>query len=167
LGDSGRQGYREEAQYLRGSDLLMESMKVRSMSEDIVYDLKEEHRDILDLFTRIDRAENPEEKKGLLSELKALLVEHLHKEDTIIYPTLLQSSDEEIVALGKSFLNVMTGYTRVFLDIADRMIGDVDGMSASSWEEYEAIRDKIKDRVFVEEVALFPVYEKTLSAQEE
>lgn len=133
------------------------------MNEGIISELKEEHKNIVSFFNKIDTANSLEEKKSFVSDLKKLIGEHLRKEDTIIYPVLLQSDDKEVLALGQSFLNSMVGYSEILIGIVDRIMESSDHLYIETVKDYENIRDRIKDRMFVEEVALFPAYEKEQS----
>lgn len=133
------------------------------MNEGIISELKEEHKKIVSFFNKIDTANSLEEKKSLVSDLKKLIGEHLRKEDTIIYPVLLRSDDKEVLALGQSFLNSMVGYSEILIGIVDRIMESSDHLYIETVKDYENIRDRIKDRMFVEEVALFPAYEKEQS----
>jgi DUF438 domain-containing protein len=135
------------------------------MNENIVLELKEEHKEIISFFNKIDIANTLEEKKKLVQDLKQLLSEHMRKEDTLIYPILLQSDDKEVRALGNGFLNSMVNYSEIFLGVVDSVMKSSGPMGLEAMKDYENIRDRIKDRIFVEEVALFPAYERERSGK--
>lgn len=130
------------------------------MNEDIISELKEEHREIVSFFDKIDTAKPLEEKKKFVQDLEEFLSQHMRKEDTLIYPILLQSEDKEVRALGQGFLKSMVSYSEIFLAITKRVMESSGPIGLEAVKDYENIRDRIKDRIFVEEMALFPVYER-------
>jgi iron-sulfur cluster repair protein YtfE (RIC family) len=130
------------------------------MNENIISELKEEHKEIISFFNRVDIANSLEEKKKLVQDLKLLLGEHMHKEDTLIYPVLLKSDDEEVRALGNGFLDSMVNYSEIFIGVVEGVMTSSEPIGLTVVKDYENIRDRIKDRIFVEEVALFPAYER-------
>jgi iron-sulfur cluster repair protein YtfE (RIC family) len=130
------------------------------MNENIISELKEEHKEIISFFNRVDIANSLEEKKKLVQDLKLLLGEHMYKEDTLIYPVLLKSDDEEVRALGNGFLSSMVNYSEIFIGVVEGVMTSSEPIGLTVVKDYENIRDRIKDRIFVEEVALFPAYER-------
>lgn len=135
------------------------------MNEGIISELKEEHKEIASFFNKIDIANTLEEKKTLVQDFAKFLGEHMRKEDTIIYPILLQSDDKEVRALGNGFLNSMVSYSEIFLGVVDNIMKSSGYMVPEAVKDYENIRDRIRDRIFVEEMALFPAYERELSGK--
>lgn len=87
----------------------------------------------------------------------------MRKEDRLIYPILLRSDDKEVRALGNGFLNSMVNYSEIFIGVVDNIMKSSGPMGIEAVKDYENIRDRIKDRIFVEEMALFPAYERELS----
>lgn len=130
------------------------------MNENIISELKEEHKEIISFFNKVDIANSLEEKKKLVQDLKLLLGEHMYKEDTLIYPVLLKSNDEEVRALGNGFLSSMVNYSEIFIGVVEGVMTSSEPIGLTVVKDYENIRDRIKDRIFVEEVALFPAYER-------
>lgn len=132
------------------------------MNEGIVSELKEEHKEVASFFNKIDIANTLEEKKKLVQDFAKFLGEHMRKEDMLIYPVLLRSDDKEVRALGNGFLNSMVSYSEIFLGVVDNIMKSSGPMGIEAVKDYENIRDRIKDRIFVEEMALFPAYEREL-----
>lgn len=135
------------------------------MNENIVLELKEEHKKIISFFNEIDATDILAEKKNFIKDLKKMLSEHLRKEDAIVYPVLLRSDDKEVLALGRGFLNSMVGYSKIFSDVVGRIMESSNHLYLETVKDYENIRDRIKDRMFVEEVALFPAYKREQSRE--
>lgn len=125
---------------------------------DIIKDLKEEHERILVMLDDIDKAQNLEEKKEEVRELRAFVAGHLKKEDEQIYPALRDSGDDEKIKLGYLFSDIMKGYTTEFLNVADDILSAEEELEEDVIRSYEKIRDKIKDRVTIEETILFPAF---------
>ncbi|MEI8096620.1 MAG: hemerythrin domain-containing protein [Candidatus Moraniibacteriota bacterium] len=129
------------------------------MDRSIIFELKEEHKAIIIALNEVNFGGNLEETKVLIQTMQSVVTEHLRKEDTVIYPALLGSQNEALVSLGTSFLHSMIAYSEIFVDVT-RRIGESSGsIDAGLVSEYESMRNKIKDRIFVEETALFPAYE--------
>ncbi|HCJ45622.1 MAG TPA: hypothetical protein DHV33_01765 [Candidatus Moranbacteria bacterium] len=129
------------------------------MNREIIIELKDEHRRIITLLNEVDMNGSQEKVKELILALQGIVVQHLHKEDTLIYPELLHSKNESIIMLGNGFLHSMTEYSVIFVDVTRRILERSNQFDSLLKEDYKKIKDKIKDRIFIEEKALFPVYE--------
>jgi hemerythrin-like domain-containing protein len=132
------------------------------MNERVTFELRDEHEKIRSYFNEIDIVQDHEKRKQLVQELKELVVMHVGKEDAFLYPALQRSGNEEIVNLGNTFLNSMVGYSAVFMEVTERILQCDGEFGPELRVDYEKMRDKIKNRIFVEEVALFPAYEKVV-----
>lgn len=129
------------------------------MDHNIIVELKEEHVRIVDCLNEIDMNGAPEKVKELMKQLQVIVVKHLQKEDAFIYPELFRSKNDTIVSLGRNFLDSMVTYATIFQDVTRRIEESPDGFDISIKQEYEDMCGKIKDRIFIEEKALFPAYE--------
>lgn len=124
--------------------------------------LKEEHIEILKMFNQIDAAELFEEKKEKIRELKGFVVKHVTTENDDIYPVLEKSLAPDSVKLGRVMSSLMQSYSVDFIGAVDAIL-----MGGASSEESmiaafnESVID-IKNRIKIEELLLFPEYEKVL-----
>lgn len=126
---------------------------------ELIKTLVEEHKTINEIFDAIDAAGNLENKKILIQKLLSVAGEHFKKEDEQLYPVLQASPDIEVREMASIFSLTMGGYAKEFIAVTDEIIASNGEMSAVLAINYEKIRDKIKDRVVIEEVTIFPAYE--------
>ncbi len=82
--------------------------------------LREDHDDLLrlagdlrDIIAQPD-APPPIDLENFRSEFSRQLFAHLTREDWLLYPSLLQSSDRVIVATAQSFIDEMGGMLKAF-----------------------------------------------------
>lgn len=125
--------------------------------------LKEEHITIRNLFNEIDAIDNFENKKIHIKKLQEVLTPHLKKEDEELYPMLEKSADEEVRRMAKIFAFTMQEYARNFDDVINKVLASTGELPLELMANYVKIHDRIKDRIVIEEVTIFPAYEKTLS----
>lgn len=129
------------------------------MSE-FIQTLENEHKEILEILHEIDGTEDVSSKKILVKKLMAVIAPHLKKEDDILYPSLMQSDDESVRRMASIFASTMGGYAKKLEFVADEIISTNIGISDAMQADYEKIRDRIIDRITVEEVTIFPAYDK-------
>lgn len=132
------------------------------MNTDFIRILREEHVAIRNIFDEIDAASDLENKKILIQKLQEVLKPHLKKEDEELYPTLEKSSDEEVRRMAKIFALTMQEYAVNFSVIINKVLASTGEMPADLATSYEKIRDRVKDRITIEEVTIFPAYEKSI-----
>lgn len=133
------------------------------MDTNLVSILKEEHLIIRGIFDEIDTASDLENKKIFIRKLQSVLAPHLKKEDSELYPTLERSPDEEVRRMANVFSSTMGVYAGDFAIVASKMLSiSSGGASQDLLADYENIRDRIKDRITIEEVTIFPAYEKSI-----
>lgn len=125
--------------------------------------LREEHIAIRNLFNEIDAIDDFENKKILIKDLQEVLTPHLKKEDEELYPVLEKSADEEVRRMAKIFAFTMQEYARNFDDVINKMLAVSGELPLELLASYEKIRTRIKDRIIIEEVTIFPAYEKSIS----
>jgi hemerythrin superfamily protein len=119
--------------------------------------LKQQHREVEELFERIENAE-AREKKALFEELATNLVAHDAIEREIFYPACeRQMGDEEILREAL----VEHGLVEFTLFQADRETRDEDALDA----RIKVLKDIVEHHVEEEEKELFPKVEKALSGQ--
>lgn len=126
---------------------------------DLIKTLVGEHKTINEIFDAIDAATDLENKKILIQKLLSVAGDHFKKEDEQLYPVLQASPDIEVREMANIFSLTMGGYAKEFHIIADEIMKSSGEMSAVLTINYEKIRDKIKDRVVIEEVTIFPAFE--------
>ena len=133
------------------------------MSTDFIKTLEGEHQVIRDIFDQMDATNDLENKKNLIQKLQAVLEPHLRKEDTELYPALIKSSDEEVRRMANIFHLTMEAYAENFALVAGKILSiESRDVPSDIVVDYENIRDKIKDRITIEEVTIFPAYEKSI-----
>lgn len=124
----------------------------------LIETLKIEHQQILALFDQIDKTPDLIKEKDLVKNLVDITTQHLNKEDTLLYPAISQSKNEETKQTGLVFSSTMpdyvSGFTKVVTDILN-----TDKITPELLSQYQKIRDKIKNRITVEETILFPSFE--------
>lgn len=135
------------------------------MIMDLIQILKEQHQVILGIFSDIDATSDLENEKTLFKKLMPIAVAHLEKEDTQLYPALKNSSEDDIRQMVEVFSVTMSGYAKELSGIADEIIASQGVLSTEIFGRYEKIRDKIKNRITIEEVTLFPAYEDLMRSQ--
>ena len=126
---------------------------------ELIKTLTEEHKIIGEIFDAIDNASDQENRKILIQKLLTVAGDHFKKEDEQLYPVLLKSPDEEVRSMADIFSLTMGGYAKEFGVIAEEIMATDSVLSAELVIRYEKIRDRIKDRVVIEEVTIFPAFE--------
>jgi hypothetical protein len=122
--------------------------------------LKQHHKEVADLFERIESAEQASEKKALFEELAGKLAAHDGIEREIFYPACERklTGDEDREMLGEAL--VEHGLVEFTLFNADRERG----------KQFDArvkvLKDIVEHHVEEEEKELFPEVEKAFSSGE-
>lgn len=134
-----------------------------NINTEFIQILEEEHDFIRGIFNEIDATDGLENKKILLQKLQSVLMPHLKKEDEKLYPALKESPDDDVRRMASIFSATMKGYSENFDMFLKEVLAMTDGeMSVDLTEKYHSIRDRIKDRITIEEVTIFPAYEKSI-----
>lgn len=126
---------------------------------NLIETLKSEHVQILAIFDQIDQTNELLPLKELVNQL--ITTQHLQKEDTLLYPTLAQSQNEETKKVGSVFSSTMPDYVANFTKIVTTII-NTDTITLEILSQYHEIRDKIKNRITIEETILFPSLDPSL-----
>jgi len=119
--------------------------------------LKSEHTAILKIFLEIDKIKSLEAIKAKVHELVSITVNHLKKEDEILYPALSGSKNEEIKKIGDLFSGTIKPYTKQFI-LVTQEIQSSQVLNDQLLEKYHDLRDKIKSRITIEENVLYSAY---------
>ncbi|MEJ7729780.1 MAG: hemerythrin domain-containing protein [Polyangiaceae bacterium] len=122
--------------------------------------LKKQHKEVADLFERIEAAEQASVKKALFEELAGKLVAHDGIEREIFYPACEKklTSDEDQDMLGEAL--VEHGLVEFTLFNADRERGKVFDARV------KVLKDIVEHHVEEEEKELFPEVEKAFAGSE-
>ena len=133
------------------------------MRTDFIKTLVSEHHEISGLFDTIDETSNLSARKDLIQKLQVILAPHLRKEDTELYPVLIGSTDQEVRRMANIFHLTMESYAENFALVASKIFSIEGGeIPMDILSDYENIRDKIMDRITIEEVTIFPAYERLI-----
>jgi len=127
---------------------------------NLIETLKDEHKKILELFDEVDSVDAVKEKKILVEKLKKLAIKHLTTEGKEIYPKIKEAKEKDIRDLGELFSELMNKYSTEFLNIIKKIEESHNEIEKEIIEKYSRIKDRIKDRIVLEETTLFPAYEK-------
>lgn len=133
------------------------------MEINLIKILKEEHQMISDILDEIEIASDLENKKILIKKILNILMSHLKREDEELYPALEKSKDEEVVKMAKIFSETMKGYAEDFFVVTEKILSLTGDIPLDIDLESKKIYERLKDRVIIEEVTIFPAYEKSLS----
>lgn len=90
-----------------------------------------------------------------------MIVVHLQKEDGRLYPVLAASSIQEIAKLGSVFSMAMKDTSEKYVAFVETFLKS-DKMTDELTDAYNRINKAIKNRVAIEEIVLYPAYEKCL-----
>lgn len=128
----------------------------------LVEELKQEHKDITSVLVNIQQigASSAKSVEQLL-ETRNMLLNHLHKEDTLLYPVLYQKAQND-AALQKTletFASEMKTITTSVLEFYKKY-----ELGIKNREEFIVDISKfivaLKSRIMKEEVAIYKSYEK-------
>lgn len=126
---------------------------------NLIETLKTEHQQILALFDQIDKTTDLIKLKDLIKNLVDITIQHLNKEDTILYPSLAKSKNEEIQHIGSVFSTTMQDYVKDFTSVVTTILNTQE-ITPEMLAQYQKNRDKIKNRITIEETILFPTFDK-------
>jgi iron-sulfur cluster repair protein YtfE (RIC family) len=128
---------------------------------ELTDELKSEHKVLLEEFEKIKQLGGyTPEGKSILFNCKNLLLEHLKKEDELLYPVLKQTGvkDNSIMELADSYISEMNSISEraiKFFDVYEREDDDVDFVVA-----VEFLLSSLKNRISREEAVLYKKYEE-------
>lgn len=129
------------------------------MSPEFIDTLKSEHKFLLDQLITIKSVGVTSEKaKENLHDMKSSLLEHLEKEDSLLYPPLfeLAETNEHLKGVLDHFVTEMVAISRdvmaFFTDLESGMENDVMEVS------FDEIYKRLAARIATEEKILFQEY---------
>ncbi|MDO8443056.1 MAG: hemerythrin domain-containing protein [bacterium] len=126
-----------------------------------IEELKNDHKIIIEFFDNIDKSEKFDAQKELVRKLTDVLTIHLKKEDEYLYPALAKSKNEEIARLGDIFSSAMKNIAKDYIVFVEQFLKNSEP-SAELADAYKKMSKKVRNRVTIEEVVLYPAYEKSL-----
>lgn len=125
----------------------------------LIDELKEEHKALFKLISKIKSSTgNPASRSGLLLELKTLIMEHLKKEDSRLYPVLNNSDDEKVKKISYNFTRGMERISTIIIRFFQKHERNPDDMRFSS--DFSKIIQLLKIRIEREEKILFRLYKR-------
>lgn len=131
--------------------------------KNLVATLRKEHEDLLDLLKDMRALGlNSEEGRQKFFEAKALILDHLKKEDELIYPTLKQHPGW--AEMSSHFSEEMMGLAPAVLGFFEKY--ESENISPDYSKDLGRLMGQLKQRISKEEMALYPAVLKASAAQE-
>ena len=127
---------------------------------NIVDTLTREHREILELVNAFKKGRGFQDSqwRDNLFAAKKLFLHHLHEEDTVLYPALVEAakSDPELSELVKTYVSEMEPISAKVISFLDRYSAEHSGPSFSG--DYAELVNLLEKRISSEEEVLFAKY---------
>ncbi|MGL4370675.1 MAG: hemerythrin domain-containing protein [Spirochaetota bacterium] len=127
---------------------------------NLIETLKQEHCEILSLVNAFKKGQGFPSKKWreALFSAKKLFIEHLEKEDDILYPALRKTgiSDKATSEMTEKFISEMKDISRTVISFLDRYAVEQSGPDFS--RDYANIVSVLEKRISEEESVLFEKY---------
>ena len=127
----------------------------------LINEFKKDHTKILDTLKEIkELGVLSEEGQAKLISAKESLLEHLRKEDELLYPVLKKEAEhnEKLKELLDVFAKDMENVSRVVMDFFDKYSEDV--IDSAVTDEFEHLFAAFRNRIRHEEDILYEEYEK-------
>ena len=127
----------------------------------LINEFKKDHTKILDTLKEIkELGVLSEEGQAKLISAKESLLEHLKKEDELLYPVLRKEAEhnEKLKELLDVFAKDMENVSRVVMDFFDKYSEDV--IDSAVTDEFEQLFAAFRNRIRHEEDILYEEYEK-------
>ncbi|MFA6429188.1 MAG: hemerythrin domain-containing protein [Patescibacteria group bacterium] len=122
-------------------------------------ELKGEHRAIEACFAEFGATDIFAEQKAVVQKLVDVALSHLKKEDEVLYPALANAQALEIKRLGDAFASVMKEYSARFVELTGQLLASESAFDPTLVTQFLLVRDRIKNRIVLEEGMLYPAYE--------
>ena len=130
-------------------------------------ELRQDHADLVTIVTELqslieaDQQPSAVELFDVRRRLASRLIAHLKAEDWALYPPLLESSDAEVAATARRFVEEMGGLAQAFSAFMERW----DALSIQSdWpafrQDCRGIIDALTTRIVRENRELYPLLER-------
>ena len=127
----------------------------------LINEFKKDHSEIIDTLKEIkELGVLSEEGQAKLISAKESLLEHLRKEDELLYPVLKKEAEhnEKLKELLDVFAKDMENVSRVVMDFFDKYSEDV--IDSAVTDEFEHLFAAFRNRIRHEEDILYEEYEK-------
>ena len=127
----------------------------------LINEFKKDHTKILDTLKEIkELGVLSEEGQAKLISAKESLLEHLRKEDELLYPVLRKKAEhnEKLKELLDVFAKDMENVSRVVMDFFDKYSEDV--IDSAVTDEFEHLFAAFRNRIRHEEDILYEEHEK-------
>ena len=127
----------------------------------LIDEFKKDHSEIIDTLKEIkELGVLSEEGQAKLISAKESLLEHLRKEDELLYPVLRKEAEhnEKLKELLDVFAKDMENVSRVVMDFFDKYSEDV--IDSAVTDEFEHLFAAFRNRIRHEEDILYEEYEK-------
>ncbi len=127
----------------------------------LIDEFKKDHSEIIDTLKEIkELGVLSEEGQAKLISAKESLLEHLRKEDELLYPVLKKEAEhnERLKELLDVFAKDMENVSRVVMDFFDKYSEDV--IDSAVTDEFEHLFAAFRNRIRHEEDLLYEEHEK-------
>ncbi len=127
----------------------------------LIDEFKKDHSEIIDTLKEIkELGVLSEEGQAKLISAKESLLEHLKKEDELLYPVLRKEAEhnEKLKELLDVFAKDMENVSRVVMDFFDKYSEDV--IDSAVTDEFEHLFAAFRNRIRHEEDLLYEEHEK-------
>lgn len=127
----------------------------------LIDEFKKDHSEIIDTLKEIkELGVLSEEGQAKLISAKESLLEHLRKEDELLYPVLKKEAEhnEKLKELLDVFAKDMESVSRVVMDFFDKYSEDV--IDSAVTDEFEHLFAAFRNRIRHEEDILYEEHEK-------
>ena len=127
----------------------------------LIDEFKKDHLEIIDTLKEIkELGVLSEEGQAKLISAKESLLEHLRKEDELLYPVLKKEAEhnEKLKELLDVFAKDMENVSRVVMDFFDKYSEDV--IDSAVTDEFEHLFAAFRNRIRHEEDILYEEHEK-------
>jgi len=129
--------------------------------------LREDHAKLARMFRELGEivsktAPPPQvELFELRHNLVSMLLAHLKLEDWALYPSLIDSGDDELSTAGQAFKDEMSGLAPAFIAYCDKWnAGAIDAEWTAYCKDTRAILDALMNRLARENRELLPLLER-------
>lgn len=133
--------------------------KASSAKQDLFSTIKKDHRLVEGLFSKIEKAREPEGCMGYYEELRTELTNHADIEEKVLYPRLKEKDPTRSIAFESIEEH----------DVVRRLCDKIDGLEVEN-EEWEAavmvLREVVEHHVKEEEGEMFTKMRKVFSKDE-
>ena len=116
--------------------------------------LKADHRTVEALFKKVTATNNIGERAGLFTQIKAELTVHAHIEEAILYPSILEEGDQDLVDIISEAIKEHQ-QARAFLGTLAVSVPNKERFNALLLKLIDDVRHHVKE----EEQEMFPMVE--------